>query len=146
MGNNWKLAHVGVVVRDMDQVIEYYKSLGLVTEIGTEWISDNKELDAQAYGKPADPKCKVKVRGIHIGPVELLLNQPLEGEGRQQDFLNSHGEGINHIAFFVDDLESEKAKMIEKGISIMFEVQGNAYFDTRKFGNVVIQLLQRRSK
>ncbi len=145
--NNWKLAHVGVVVRDMDQVIEYYKSLGLVTETGTEWISDNKELDAQAYGKPADPKCKVRISGaMHIGPVELLLNQPLEGEGRQQDFLNSHGEGTNHIAFFVDDLESEKAKMIEKGISIMFEVQGNVYFDTRKFGNVVIQLLQRRSK
>jgi 4-hydroxyphenylpyruvate dioxygenase-like putative hemolysin len=145
--NNWKLAHVGVVVRDMDQMIEYYKSLGLVTEIGTEWISDNKELDALAYGKPADPKCKVRISGaMHIGPVELLLNQPLEGEGRQQDFLNSHGEGINHIAFFVDDLESEKAKMIEKGISIMFEVPGNVYFDTRKFGNVVIQLLQRRSK
>ena len=46
----------------------------------------------------------------------------------------------------MDDLESEKAKMIEKGISIMFEVQGNVYFDTRKFGNVVIQLLQRQSK
>jgi len=25
----------------------------------------------------------------------------------------------------------------------MYEIKGNAYFDTRKFGNVVVQLLQR---
>ena len=54
------------------------------------------------------------------------------------------GDGINHIAFLVDDLKSERAKMVAKGIQIMFEVEGNCYFDTRESGNVVIQLLQRK--
>ncbi|MFC1899945.1 hypothetical protein ACFLXP_06460, partial [Chloroflexota bacterium] len=71
--------------------------------------------------------------------VRLQFNQPLEGESRQQDFLDNIGEGINHLAFVVD----ERTKLVGKGIPIMYEVEGNAYFDTREFGNVVIQLLKR---
>ncbi len=143
MGNNWELAHVGVVVRDMDKTVEYYQSLGIATKIGPERTQDNKSLDAMVYGKPADPKYKIKIRAVQIGPLELLLNQPVEGESRQKDFLDSRGEGINHIAFTVDDLDSERTKLVEKGIPVMYEIKGNAYFDTRKFGNVVVQLLQR---
>ncbi len=140
MGNNWELAHVGVVVRDMDKTVEYYQSLGIATKIGPERTADS--LDAMVYGKPAAP-CKIKIRAVQIGPLELLLNQPVEGESRQKDFLDSRGEGINHIAFTVDDLDSERTKLVEKGIPVMYEIKGNAYFDTRKFGNVVVQLLQR---
>ncbi len=143
MENNWKLAHVGVVVRDMDKTVEYYQSLGIATEIGPERTEDNKSLDARVYGKPADPKSKVKIRLVQIGPLALLLNQPVKGESRQKDFLASGGEGINHIAFTVDDLDSERTKLVEKGIPVMYEIKGNTYFDTRKFGNVVLQLLQR---
>ena len=143
MGNNWELAHVGVVVRDMDKTVEYYQSLGIATKIGPERTQDNKSLDAMVYGKPADPKYKIKIRAVQIGPLALLLNQPVEGESRQKDFLDSRGEGINHIAFTVDDLDSERTKLVEKGIPVMYEIKGNAYFDTRKFGNVVVQLLQR---
>jgi 4-hydroxyphenylpyruvate dioxygenase-like putative hemolysin len=87
----------------------------------------------------------VKIKNIQIGPLSLLLNQPLEGKTHQQDFLDKNGgDGINHVAFWVDDLTSERAKLVAKGIQIMFEVEGNCYFDTREDGNVVIQLLQRK--
>ena len=143
MGNNWELRHVGVVVRDIDRTVEYYQSLGIVTGIGPDRTADNKSLSAMVYGEPADPKYKIKIKAIEIGPVRLQFNQPLEGESRQKDFLDNFGEGINHLAFVVDDLDSERAKLTEKGIQVMYEVKGNAYFDTREFGNVVIQLLQR---
>jgi 4-hydroxyphenylpyruvate dioxygenase-like putative hemolysin len=145
MGNNWELAHVGLVVRDMDKTIEYYRSLDIGAEIGPERIGDNKSREVTRYGKIVDTEEKVRIRNIQIGPLSLLLNQPLEGRTHQQDFLDKNGgDGINHVAFWVDDLKSERAKMVAKGIQIMFEVEGNCYFDTRESGNVVIQLLQRK--
>ena len=146
MGNNWELAHVGLVVRDMDKTVEYYRSLDIGAEIGTERIGDNKSRVVTRYGKIADTEEeKVRIRNIQIGPLSLLLNQPVEGKTHQQEFLDKNGgDGINHVAFFVDDLKSERAKMVAKGIQIMFEVEGNCYFDTRESGNVVIQLLQRK--
>jgi 4-hydroxyphenylpyruvate dioxygenase-like putative hemolysin len=145
MGNNWEQAHVGLVVRDMDKTVEYYRSLDIGAEIGPEWIGDSKSRVVTRYGKIVGTEEKVKIRNIQIGPLSLLLNQPLEGKTHQQDFLDKNGgDGINHIAFFVDDLKSERAKLVAKGIQIMFEVEGNCYFDTREAGNVVIQLLQRK--
>ena len=146
MENNWEFAHVGLAVRDMDKTVEYYRSLDIGAEIGTEWIGDNKSQVVTRYGKIADTEEeKVRIRNIQIGPLSILLNQPLEGKTHQQDFLDQNGgDGINHVCFFVDDLKSERAKMVSKGIQIMFEVEGNCYFDTRESGNVVIQLLQRK--
>ena len=145
MGNKWELAHVGLVVGDMDKTVEYYRSLGIGAEIGQERIGDNKSREVKRYGKVADTEEKVRIRNIQIGPLSLLLNQPVEGKTHQQDFLDKNGgDGINHVAFYVDDLESERAKLVAKGIQIMFEVEGNCYFDTRESGNVVLQLLQRK--
>ena len=145
MGNNWELAHVGLVVRDMDKTVEYYRSLDIGAEIGPERIGGNQSQVVTRYGKIVDTEEKFRIRNIQIGPLSLLLNQPLEGKTHQQDFLDKNGgDGINHIAFLVDDLKHERAKLVAKGIQIMFEVEGNCYFDTREFGNVVIQLLQRK--
>ena len=145
MGNNWELAHVGLVVRDMDKTVEYYRSLDIGAEIGPERIGDNKSQEVTRYGKIVDTEEKVRIRNIQIGPLSLLLNQPLEGKTHQQDFLDKNGgDGINHIAFRVDDLKSERANLVAKDIQIMFEVEGNSYFDTRELGNVVIQLMQRK--
>jgi len=145
MGNNWELAHVGLVVRDMDKTVEYYRSLDIGAEIGPERIGGNKSQVVTRYGKIVDTEEKFKIRNIQIGPLSLLLNQPLEGKTHQQDFLDKNGgDGINHIAFRVDDLKSERANLVAKDIQIMFEVEGNSYFDTRESGNVVIQLMQRK--
>ncbi|MBM4448049.1 MAG: hypothetical protein FJ015_02265 [Chloroflexi bacterium] len=145
MGNNWELAHVGLVVKDMDKTVEYYRSLDIGAEIGTERVGNNESQVFTRYGKIVDTEEKFKIRNIQIGPLSLLLNQPLVGKTHQQEFLDKNGgDGINHVAFWVDDLKSERAKLVAKGIQVMFEVEGNCYFDTRKSGNVVIQLLQRK--
>ena len=80
MGNNWELAHVGLVVRDMDKTVEYYRSLDIGAEAGPEWIGDNKSREVRRYGKIADTEEKVRIRNIQIGPLSLLLNQPLKGK------------------------------------------------------------------
>jgi methylmalonyl-CoA/ethylmalonyl-CoA epimerase len=133
MESNWKFNHMGVVVRDVDEAVEYYQSLGIVDK-----ATDRITMEGK--------KAKLVGRFIHIGSLLIELWQPVRGETVQQEFLNSRGEGVNHIAFHVDDLAREKAKLVEKGIPVVFSVKDQegdmAYFDARKVGNIIIELIQ----
>jgi methylmalonyl-CoA/ethylmalonyl-CoA epimerase len=133
MESNWKFNHMGVVVRDVDEAVEYYQSLGIVDK-----ATDRITMEGK--------KAKLVGRFIHIGSLLIELWQPVRGETVQQEFLNSRGEGVNHIAFHVDDLAREKAKLVEKGIPVLFSVKDEegdmAYFDARKAGNTLIELIQ----
>ncbi len=147
MEKGWKLHHVGVVVSDIEKVIEYYQSLGIAT-IGPKIKFDSKEyIDLMVYGKPADSKLKLKARMVQIGPVAFELLQPVEGDLTHKKFLESNGDGIQHIAFTVDDLDKETARLVAKGIPVIASGKfptggGFAYFDTSKGGNVIIELFQ----
>ena len=133
MESNWKFNHIGVVVRDVDAAVEYYQSLGIVDK-----ATDRVTMEGK--------KAKLVGRSIHIGSLLIEFWQPVRGETVQQEFLKSRGEGVNHIAFHADDLATEKAKLVEKGIPVVFSVKDQegdmAYFDTRKVGNTLIELIQ----
>ena len=153
MEENWKFDHVGVVVRDMDKAVEYYQSLGIGTFEPEVTVDRHTYKDLKIYGKTPDPDTipKTKIRFGQIGSLRLELMQPIEGESFHNEFLDSKGEGIEHIGFTVDDLDKETAKLVDKGVPIIMSGKipaigglGIAHFDTRKVGNVIIELLQPR--
>ena len=132
MKKDWELRHLGFVVHDLDRAINYYQSLGIGT-VGPERIVTS------------GGDTKSKMRFFHIGSLEIAFLQPLEGESKHLDFLRNRGEGIQHIAFIVDDFEKESAALIENGSPVVLsgkEITGEdwALFDTRKVGNVIIEL------
>jgi len=133
MASNWEFDHMGVVVRDVDAAVEYYQSLGIVDK-----ATDRITMEGK--------KAKLIGRFIHIGSLRIEFWQPVRGETVQQEFLNSRGEGVNHLAFRVDDLDRERDKLVEKGIPVIFSVKDEngymAYFDARKVGNILIELAQ----
>ena len=149
MENNWEFHHVAVVVQDMDKTVEYYQSLGIGTFRPEFMLDSSTYKDYKVYGKTPDTIDKTRMRFIEIGSFLLELVQPLEGESIYKEFLKSKGEGTHHIAFRVDDLEEETTKLVEKGIPVITRVKtetggGFAYFDLRKPGNVMLELIQRR--
>ncbi len=135
---------VGVVVRDMDQAVRYYEALGIgpfESPKGTAPI-----LERQVYGKPA-PDVKNRISTAQMGPVELELVQPISGKSVQGEFLEKHGEGVNHLGFLVDQLDLEVARLLEKGFRVisrgkLADGQAFAYLDTDKIGGVVFELVQ----
>ena len=149
MENNWKFHHMAVVVRDMDKAVEYYQSLGIATFQPEFMLDSSTYTDYKVYGKTPDSIDKTRMRFVQIGSFQLELVQPLEGEPIYKEFLKSKGEGIHHIAYIVDDLEGETAKLAKKDIPVITRVYrgstgaGFAYFDIRKVGNVIIELIQR---
>ncbi len=108
MANDWKLHHVGIVVRDLEKSVEYYQSLGVVEKVSTLMTAEGK-------------KAKLIGRFLRIGSLNLELWEPIRGATVQQEFLDSVGEGVNHIAFTVDDYEKEYVDLVEKqGIRLVF--------------------------
>ena len=150
MEENWRFAHVAVVVQDMDKAVEYYQSLGIATFRPEFMLDSSTYTDYKVYGKTPDTIDKTRMRILEIGSFPLELVQPVEGEPIYNEFLKSKGEGVHHIAYFVDDLEGETAKLAKKGIPVITRVYrgstgaGFAYFDIRRVGNVIIELIQRR--
>ncbi len=140
-----KVDQIGVIVRDMDKAIGYYQSLG----IGPfEPLKGVVSVKRWIKGEPVDPaSIKLKVSIAKVGSVDLELIEPGGGETLWQEFLDTHGEGINHLGFFVDDIEKETAKMEEKGFTPIYASRfqnggGAAYFDTGKVGGILFELIQ----
>ena len=160
MDNSWKLHHIGVVVGDMDKSVEYYRSLEMATfdpaeyhqTIGIPTSEPELLFQSSNYevftvnGKPPETPVKLRVRFVPMGSATLELIQPVEGESPHKEFLHSVGEGLHHIAYLVDDLEKETGKLIGKGAKIIFggkrPGRSFAYFDTRKVGNIITELMQ----
>ena len=123
--NNWELFHVGLIVGDLDKTLEYYQSLGLVSSFLEHTPEGGPRPTFEVHGKTRDvpnpfDKEWAKGRIIRMGPLPIEIIQPREARSNaNSDFFDSKGDGIAHIAFFVDDLEGETAKLVEKGISIL---------------------------
>ena len=140
-----KIDHVGLVVRDIDKAIEYYQSLG----IGPFEPPPNvASRERKVRGKPIPvDSIKVKEKSARIGPLLFQLIQPVEGESIWKEFLETRGEGVQHLGFIVDDIEKEEARLVAKGVepvqtSRFIAGGGYTYFDTGRVGGVLTELIQ----
>ena len=95
-------------------------------------------------------KPAIRAKFIEIGSVPIEFIQPIEGEPSiYKEFLDSKGEGVQHIAFGVGNFDEEEAKLTDQGVSIMAKGKApaafgsiSAHFDTRQAGDFAIQLIQ----
>ncbi|MFC1823709.1 VOC family protein [Thermodesulfobacteriota bacterium] len=140
-----KVDQIGVIVKDLKKSVEHYTSLG----IGPfETLTGIESRERMMWGKPiAVDAFKVDIRVAKMGDVDLELIEPIEGESIWKDFLETKGEGINHLGFFVDDIEKEEAAMVESGFPAIYRTRfkkggGAAYFDTDQVGGVLFEFIE----
>ena len=97
-----RISHIGIAVRDLDEGIAFYQKLGLTLE-GTEEV----------------PSQKVKVAFFPCGDTRIELLAPTSDDSPIAGFLEKKGEGIQHIAFAVDDLPAQLNQAQEDGIRLI---------------------------
>lgn len=106
------LDHIGIIVRDLSRAIaQYQEILGLpVTRIEDygNGLLTIAFLPLDGLGRPGIPK------------IELL--QPLRPGSSAWRFLQEKGEGIEHAAFLVDDLNGQLRRLTELGIPLWDQV------------------------
>jgi catechol 2,3-dioxygenase-like lactoylglutathione lyase family enzyme len=162
---NWKFHHLGVIVADMEKAVEYYRSLAFVDEMPARPAPAEppKMVDFAVYGKdvikggelqiPRPPNAKPGVPNTwwKVGEITLEVIQPGEGAIKDvnREYLERVGEGIDHIAYTVDAefFDEEVAKMKAQGLEvILYGMMSNGggfiYFDTRKVGGIVTELMR----
>lgn len=126
---------IGFAVKDADKVIESWSSM---FGMGPWSFRDIGGIDGK--GRP----WKARLAFAPMGDTTIELIQPVEGRIFQSRFLETIGEGVNHLGFYVDDVEGEMAKLIDQGAKLLLKAEGQfAYFETGGPGGVIFELIQR---
>jgi len=137
---------VGIVVHDIDSAIEYYSS---TFGWGPFQVREAEMTGALYEGRPED--CRLKLAFARSGPIEIELIQVLDGRTPHSEFLKEKGEGLQHLRFRVDDLESALARLSGTGTNPVWRKSypelgmAFAYLSSDETGGVMFELLERRN-
>jgi len=100
-----QMMQVGIIVRDIEKSAEAWTSFLGNEEIPEIIVAAGDDKNPTQYrGKPSNAKAKLAFFRLDNITIELI--EPLEGESTWQEFLDTKGEGIHHIAFNVEGMES----------------------------------------
>ena len=137
---------VGIVVKDLDQAIEFYtNTLG----IGPFQVMDVSLKGCIYWGRTTD--CRMKLAMAKSGSIEIELIQVLEGETPHTEFLREKGEGVQHLRFSVDDLGAMLGQFARKGIEPVWQHTipevglSYAYLNADAVGGVMIELIEMKT-
>ena len=142
----WTPSHIGLIVRDLDESVKRYESLGFSFQPQVD--RDSSQIaDYQVYGEKRKNPEKWSLRIASVGPYRIELVCPTQGETLFAEWLKQGGEGIHHVAFNVDDLISERARLTGMGISelmrfIRADGTGASFFDLKNNGSLIVELIQ----
>ena len=100
-----KVDHIGIAVKNLDEAVNFYENILGLKAAGTEIVEEQK----------------VKVAFLQVGDSEVELLESTEEDGAIAKFIAKNGEGVQHIAYRVDDIEAAIAEMKEKGIRMIDE-------------------------
>ncbi len=126
-----KLHHIGVAVKNLDEGIRQYESMGLP-------LAHREEVPSQ----------KVKVAFMGSGPwIELLVGT--DPESAVSRFIDKKGPGQHHLAFSVPSIAEELKKQTAAGAQLIDKAArpgawGHkvAFLHPKDQGGVLIELVE----
>jgi len=130
-----KVDHIGIAVNNMDEALAFYRDTLGITSTGTEIIEEQK----------------VKVAFLPLGDTELELLESTAPDGPVAKFIEKRGEGIQHIALRVDNIEEALAELKEKDFKLIDQQPrygaGNAriaFLHPKATGGILLELSERK--
>ncbi len=125
--------HIGIAVEDLDSAVEVYsKQFGMPVE--------HREL-------VAEQGVEAVLLGVGESHVELLA--PLGPDTPVGKYLEKRGPGLHHVAYRVEDIESELERLKEEGVKLIDKVPRTGICDTkvafihpRSAGGVLTEIVQ----
>jgi methylmalonyl-CoA epimerase len=96
-----KIAHIGVAVKNVEEVEKLYSEILGLPITGREVSPDNK------------------VSFIPLGDTAIELLESVEPDGAIARHIEKRGEGIHHIALEVDNIEEALAELKAKGLALI---------------------------
>jgi methylmalonyl-CoA/ethylmalonyl-CoA epimerase len=100
-----RLNHIGIAVKNLDASIETFSKIFDLTNIHIETVETQK----------------VKVTSFAVGDVLIELTSPTDETSHIAKFIEKKGEGIHHLAFETDGIDSELSRLKENNINLINE-------------------------
>ncbi|PKA82967.1 methylmalonyl-CoA epimerase [Ulvibacter sp. MAR_2010_11] len=100
-----KIEHIGIAVRNLEEANKTYKSL----------------LGFEHYKTEAVESDGVMTSFFTCGESKIELLEATSPESPVAKFIEKRGEGIHHIAFYVDDIVAEMARLKNEGFTVLSE-------------------------
>lgn len=139
-------SQVALIVRDIETAKENWAAF-LGKEIGnTQGIGD-PAITKMEYMGERHPESGCKLAFFNMGNIQLELIEPDEGPSTWREFLDTHGEGLHHLGYNVEDIFKAMADMQSAGFKLtQFGYYGNgrgayAYYDCTEKLKCYIELL-----
>jgi methylmalonyl-CoA/ethylmalonyl-CoA epimerase len=130
-----KVDHVGIAVKDLEQAKKFYTEM----------------LGMEAMGEETVEQQKVKVCFIPCGDSEVELLESTSPDGPIAKFIEAKGEGIQHIALRVDNIENALADLKAKGVRLIDEQPrygaggaSIAFVHPKATGGILLELSERK--
>jgi methylmalonyl-CoA/ethylmalonyl-CoA epimerase len=100
-----KIDHIGIAVKNLDEALKFYEEILGIKCVGTEVVEEQK----------------VKTAFLPIGDTEVELLEATDEDSPIAKFIEKRGEGIQHIAYRVDNIEKALEEVKAKGIRLIDE-------------------------
>ena len=97
--------HIGIAVKSLSDSIPLFEAL----------------LNTGCYKEELVESESVKTAFFSVGTQKIELLESTDPDGIIASFIKKKGEGIHHIAFAVNDIESEIKRLIERGFVVLNE-------------------------
>jgi methylmalonyl-CoA/ethylmalonyl-CoA epimerase len=131
-----RINHIGVLASDMDKVLHLYEDvLGL------------RRRHEEIYQE------KERLCFLAVGDTQLELVASVQPDSEGNRVISSQGEGIDHVAFEVEDIEEAIDELVAQGVPMLdvkpyagAEGSRVAYLDVRGTFGVNIELVQRAAR
>ncbi|HEY6978264.1 MAG TPA: methylmalonyl-CoA epimerase [Chitinophagaceae bacterium] len=98
-----KIEHIGIAVKELSVSIPLFENL----------------LNAHCYKTERVETEKVNTAFFQKGETKIELLESLSPEGIIARYIEKHGEGMHHIAFEVEDIETEMKRLSELGFQLL---------------------------
>jgi len=129
-----KIDHIGIAVKSLSESSKLYELLG-IKSTGTEEVADQK----------------VKVAFFPVGDSEVELLESTAPDGPIARYIEKNGEGMQHIALRVDDLDAALAELKAKGVRLIDEKPRYgaggariAFVHPKSTGGILLELSERK--
>jgi len=100
-----KIDHIGIAVKNLEETLKFYEDVLGIKCVSQEVVEEQK----------------VKVAFLPVGDTEVELLESTSEDGPIARFIEKKGEGIQHIAFKVDNIEEAIKELEEKGVRMIDE-------------------------
>ncbi|MGI6678430.1 MAG: methylmalonyl-CoA epimerase [Dehalobacterium sp.] len=100
-----KIDHIGIAVKNLEEAKNFWEGVMGIPMTGVEVVEEQK----------------VKVGFFPMGESEVELLESTDPDGPIAKFIEKKGEGIQHIALRVEDLEKTLEELKARGIRLIDE-------------------------